>query len=285
MASGNEDLSCTTHRSRTSRRTGSSASPRRPVGGVSSPPGPRAPREVGVAVLDAGGNAIDAAVATGLRCPRGAVEFGLGGIGFSLVHRGGRRARKWWISGRSRRAGLDPPRFKLTGRITGPVCLGGGRRRPEHPRGALLRGARLHGRLPCDARALGKDAAGRPDGAGDRASARGLPAGLVHRDEGGVSDRRCGRYGERRVYLPGGLPPVRHIGGRPASSAQGALAATLEQLGKGRAARPIRGRRWRPPMVADMKARGGLLSAAASRLPRRARRPAAEISWRGGMLQ
>ncbi|MGD0432025.1 MAG: gamma-glutamyltransferase, partial [Acetobacteraceae bacterium] len=78
----------------------------------------RAAAEAGVAVLDAGGNAIDAAVATALALP--AVEpwnSGLGGIGFALVHRAGQPRADVVDFGPVAPRGLNPSAFKLTGRM------------------------------------------------------------------------------------------------------------------------------------------------------------------------
>src|ERR1700744_1892813 len=78
----------------------------------------RSAAEAGVAVLDAGGNAIDAAVATALALAT--VEpwnSGLGGIGFALVHRAGQPTAEVVDFGPGAPRGLNPSAFKLTGRI------------------------------------------------------------------------------------------------------------------------------------------------------------------------
>src|SRR3954466_9678932 len=74
--------------------------------------------EAGVAVLNAGGNAIDAAVATALALP--AVEpwnSGVGVSGFALVHRAGEGRADVVDCGPVAPRDLKPSSFKLTGRM------------------------------------------------------------------------------------------------------------------------------------------------------------------------
>ncbi len=74
--------------------------------------------EAGVAALDAGGNAIDAALSTALALA--AVEpwnSGLGGIGHAVVHRAGQARAETVDFGPTAPAALDPKLFKLTGKV------------------------------------------------------------------------------------------------------------------------------------------------------------------------
>ena len=70
-------------------------------------------------MLDAGGNAIDAAVATALALATAEPwNSGLGGIGFALVHRAGQSRAEVVDFGPRAPRNTDPARYKLTGRMT-----------------------------------------------------------------------------------------------------------------------------------------------------------------------
>lgn len=171
----------------------------------------RGAAEAGVAILDAGGNAVDAAVATALALA--AVEpwnSGLGGIGFALVHRAGQPKAEVVDFGPVAPRGLNPSVFKLTGRMKQDLFAW-----PEVVEDANIHGplsfaipsstagyARMHanwGKLPlaeviAPAIALAK---------------RGLPQDWYTTLKVGSSASVLRRYAESaRIYLPDGLPPV-----------------------------------------------------------------------------
>lgn len=187
----------------------------------------------GVAVLDAGGNAVDAAVATALALAT--VEpwnSGLGGIGFALVHRAG-EARAEVVDFGPRAPGkLDPARYRLTGKtaadlfgwpeiegdanVHGPLSFV----IPSAPAGYALMLERW-GKLPfaeivAPAQALAK---------------RGLPQDWFTTLKIANQAAILRRYDESaRIYLPNGLPPVPPYQGNPGSFRLGRLPDTMDRL-------------------------------------------------------
>ena len=217
----------------------------------------------GVAILDAGGNAVDAAVATALALA--AVEpwnSGLGGIGFAMVHRAGQPRAEVVDFGPRAPAHLHPELFKLTGRTAQDLFAW-----PEVEGDANVHGplsfaipsavagyAHMHGRfgtmplseLLAPAIALAK---------------RGLSQDWFTTLKVANSAAILRRYpSSAAIYLPDGLPPVPPYQGNPGYFRLGKLPDTLEALShaglrdfyEGDVARSI---------VADVKTLGGVLDA------------------------
>ena len=187
----------------------------------------------GVAILDAGGNAIDAAVATALALA--AVEpwnSGLGGIGFALVHRAGQPRAEVVDFGPRAPAKLHPDRFKLTGKIAQDLFAW-----PEVEGDANVHGplsfaipsatagyAHMHGRM-------GKMPLSQLMAPAIALARRGLPQDWFTTLKIANSAAILRKYDESaRIYLPGGLPPVAPYQGRPGYFRLGALPDTLEHL-------------------------------------------------------
>ena len=219
--------------------------------------------EAGVAVLDAGGNAIDAAVATALALA--AVEpwnSGLGGIGQALVHRAGQARAEVVDFGPTAPGRLDAARFKLTGRVAADLFGW-----PEVEGDINIHGplsfvipsavagyAEMHGRwgrLPLSEVAAPAVALAR----------RGLPQDWYTTLKIANSAAILRKYPESaRVYLRDGLPPVAPYQGGLSYFRLGGLSETLERLGRAG---------WRDfyegeiasSIVADVAALGGVLSA------------------------
>jgi gamma-glutamyltranspeptidase / glutathione hydrolase len=243
--------------------------------------------EAGVAVLDAGGNAIDAAVATALALA--ALEpwnSGLGGIGHAVVHRAGEARADTIDFGPTAPAALNPKLFKLTGRVAadlfgwpeveGDVNIHG-------PLSFVIPSAvagyeemhRRWGKLP-----LGEIAA-----PAIALAKRGLPQDWYTTLKIANSAAILRLYPESaRIYLRDGLPPLAPYQGALSYFQLGNLAGTLERLAQAG---------WRDlyegdiaaSIVTDVKSLGGILSAEDLRNYKARVSAATEVPWRGRTLQ
>ena len=241
----------------------------------------------GVAVLDAGGNAVDAAVATALALA--AVEpwnSGLGGIGFAVVHRAG-QARADVVDFGPRAPGrLDPSLFKLTGRtkadlftwpevegdanIHGPLSFA----IPSAPAGY----AHMHGRwgvLPLSQVMAPALALAR----------RGLPQDWFTTLKVANAAAVLRLYPESaRIYLPDGLPPVAPYQGSPGFFQLGGLLDTMEHLAQA-GLRDFYEGDVAAEIAADVAGMGGVLDRDDLRRCEARVIPAQEISWHGRTVQ
>jgi gamma-glutamyltranspeptidase/glutathione hydrolase len=241
----------------------------------------------GVAVLDAGGNAVDAAVATALALAT--VEpwnSGLGGIGFAMVHRAGQSAAETVDFGPVAPAGLRPDAFKLTGRMKQDLFAW-----PEVEGDANIHGplsfaipssvagyAHMHGRwgvLPLSeviapALALAK---------------RGLSQDWFTTLKIANSASVLKRYpSSADIYLPGGLPPVPPYQGAPGYFRQGALPDTLERLAHA-GLRDFYEGDVAATLAADFASVGSLLTSEDLRRCEARVLPATEVEWRGRTIE
>jgi gamma-glutamyltranspeptidase/glutathione hydrolase len=247
----------------------------------------RAAAEAGVAVLDMGGNAIDAAVATALALATTEPwNSGLGGIGFALVHRAGQPRAEVVDFGPVAPRGLNPSVFKLTGRMKQDLFAW-----PEVEGDANIHGP-LSFAIPSSAagyahmhKQWGKLKLADVIAPAIALARRGLPQDWYTTLKIGSSASVLRLYDESaRIYLPNGLPPVAPYQGKPGFLPQGNLAATLERVARA-GLRDVYEGDIAASIVADVKALGGILSAEDLRGCQARILPATEYRWRGRTLQ
>ncbi len=247
----------------------------------------RSAAEAGVAVLDAGGNAVDAAVATALALA--AVEpwnSGLGGTGQAVVHRAGEARAEVVDFGPTAPARLDPARFELTGRVASDLFGW-----PEVEGDINIHGpmsfvipsavagyAEMHGRwgrLPLSEVAAPAVALAK----------RGLPQDWYTTLKIANSAAILRRYSDSaRVYLRDGLPPVPPYQGGLSYFGLGRLGETLERLARA-GWRDFYAGEIAASIVADVAAMGGVLSAEDLAGCRARVAPALEGAWCSRILQ
>src|ERR1043165_9212610 len=167
--------------------------------------------DAGIAVLDAGGNAIDAAVAAALApSPVEPWNSGLGGIGDAGIHPAGEARAGTIDTGPTAPAALNPNLFKLTGKVAADLFGWPGVEGDVNIHGplslvipsAVAGYAEIHrrwGKLPLSELAAPAIALAR----------RGLPEDWYTSLKIGVSAPILKKYAESaRIYLRDGLPPM-----------------------------------------------------------------------------
>jgi gamma-glutamyltranspeptidase/glutathione hydrolase len=245
----------------------------------------RGAAEAGIAVLEAGGNAADAAVAAAFAL---AVlepwNSGLGGIGFAQVA-GPRLPAQTLDFGPIAPAGLDPAAFPLTGRMKQDLFSWPeveGDRNIHGPLSFVIPSAvagyallhETHGRLPI-AEVLAPAVA---------LAARGLAQDWFTTLKVANAATTLRLYPESaRIYLPGGLPPVAPYQGSPGFFGQGRLPETLARLQQA-GLRDFYEGEIAAAIAADCRDMGGLLSAADLAACRARWLPAIALPWRGRTL-
>ena len=239
----------------------------------------------GLAVLEAGGNAADAAVATAFAlASQEPWNSGLGGIGFAQVMAPGQPAETLDFGPVSPGA-LDPASFPLTGRMKQDLFAWPeveGDRNIHGPLSFVVPSAvagyaalhERHGRLPARDVLTPAVALAR----------RGLPQDWFTTLKVANAAATLRLYPESaRIYLPGGLPPVAPYQGTPGFFPLGNLAATLERL-QHAGLRDFYEGEVACAIAADVREMGGALSPGDLAACRARFLPALDVPWRGRTL-
>jgi gamma-glutamyltranspeptidase/glutathione hydrolase len=240
--------------------------------------------EAGIAILEAGGNAIDAAVATAFALT--VVEpwnSGIGGIGFAVVHRAGQPRADVVDFGPRAPGNLSPANFKLTGKMSAegfkwPEVEGNenieGPLSPAIP-SSVAGYEKLHatwGKLPlrdvmAPAVALAK---------------RGLARDWFTTLKLASAAPGLRRFAEStRVYLPDGLPWVPAFEGPVQFFVQGNLPKTLERL-QHAGLRDYYEGDIAAAIVRDQKTVGGVIDANDLKTTQAIIRESTQVAWRNG---
>ncbi len=243
--------------------------------------------EAGAAILEQGGNAADAAVATCFALA--AVEpwnSGLGGIGFAVVLKAGESRAQVVDFGPVAPRRANPADYPLTGEMKKDLFTW-----PE-----VAGDRNIHGPLsfvtPSSVAGYArlKEAFGSKLPLADllapaiALAKRGLPADWYTTLKIASSASVLRLYAESaRIYLPGGLPPVPPYQGSPGFMVLGELPATLERLAQAGLDDFYRGDIARR-IVADIAAAGGVVDAEDLANCRAELREAPTIAWRDSHL-